>query len=98
MNNKAMTYGAIGMAVFAVAYVLKAPGKRVAQTTGQQQRDFGLMQWIDQINGQQITLGGSLEMAQAEAAQRVGLGSMLSAVNEPSLSLGLGLGLDTFKG
>jgi hypothetical protein len=96
--SKAMTYGAVGLAVFAVAYVLKTPGKRVANTSGQQQRDFGLMQWIDQINGQQVTLGGSLELAQQEAAKKLGLGSMLSSIQGPGLSLGLGLGLDTYKG
>lgn len=44
--NKAMTYGSIAFALFALVYITRSrPSGRVATQPGQAQRDAGLFQW-----------------------------------------------------
>ncbi|WP_431257215.1 hypothetical protein ACQ86G_21520 [Roseateles chitinivorans] len=47
-TNQLMTIGAVGFAGFALYYITRTPGKTLASQPGQQQRDAGLQQWIDQ--------------------------------------------------
>lgn len=73
-QNQIMTIGAIGFAAFALLYVFKTPGKTVAATPAQQQRDAGLGQWIDVLNNQQVTLDGGKGQATQNLVNSLGFG------------------------
>lgn len=73
-SNQIMTIGAVGFAAFALLYVFKTPGKTVAATTGQQQRDGGLGSWIDILNNQSFSLDGGKSQAAQNLANSLGFG------------------------
>lgn len=60
-----MNYAAIGLGVVAVLYVLRTPGKAIAATSGQQQRDQGLAAWFDvqraQFDASALSQGTTLD-------------------------------------
>jgi hypothetical protein len=45
-QNQLMTAGAVAFAGFALWYVFRTPGRAIAGTAAQQQRDAGLAQWL----------------------------------------------------
>lgn len=51
-TNKALTYGAVAFAAFAVWWITRTPGKAVAMQPGQQQRDMGLANWVGLLDAQ----------------------------------------------
>lgn len=56
-QNQLMTWGAIGFAAFAVAYIARKPqAGAISNQPGQQQRDAALADWNAQQAGQWVEL------------------------------------------
>lgn len=76
--NKIATYAAIGLASFAVVYILRKPGAGpVASQTAQQQRDAALTDWTALLNQQRVTFGGAVNLYGSTGAGRLGSGLAL---------------------
>lgn len=64
-QTQLMTAGAVAFALFALYTVTRKPGQLMAAQPAQNARDFGLDQWMANVETSWRSLGGALPMSQA---------------------------------